>query len=305
MGRLAHQRLAIAAGAVLVVLAGVSLLAPAVTGRGYADFCCKHSHPPSISNPMGTDLEGRDMLARVLRGVRRSMAVGLVAATVATLVGAAVGAVAGYFRGWVDELVSRSVDVFLVIPELAVLLVLADRARSRRDDLVLVSIAIALVLWPGIARVTRAQFISIGRTGYVEAARASGAPDRRIIVRHLVPNAASPIVVAATLAASWAILAESALSFLGYGPTAPDTSLGSLVERGTGAATTRPWLFYFPGLTLLLVCLCVNFVGDGLREASDPRAELVTRRGRRRPSAAIEDGRKPKRRRSRSAEPGQ
>ncbi|MEA2704424.1 MAG: glutathione transport system permease protein, partial [Actinomycetota bacterium] len=190
-----------------------------------------------------------------------------------TVVGVGVGALAGYHRGWVDEVIARGIDLFLVVPELAVLLVLANRARSQRDNWLLVSLAIALVTWPVIARVTRGLFLSISETGYVEAARATGSSDRRIIARHVLPNAAGPIVVAATLAVTWAILAEAALGFLGFGPSQPDTSLGVLVESGSGALATRPWMFYFPGAVLLLVCLCVNFVGDGVRDALDSRSD--------------------------------
>jgi ABC-type dipeptide/oligopeptide/nickel transport system permease subunit len=147
----------------------------------------------------------------------------------------------------------------------------------------LVALTISLVTWPVIARVTRALFVSIRQTGYVEAARAVGATDRRIVVRHVLPNAAGAVVVAATLAVSWAILTEAALSFLGFGPTPPDTSLGSLVQEGTRALGTASWLFYFPGAVLLLICLCVNFVGDGLRDALDSRTDRHPRRKVRRP----------------------
>jgi len=259
--------------AVLGLLLALSLLIPVVTGHGYGDQSDATSRPPSLSYPMGTDELGRDMSARVGRGLERSLVVGVLVAAISTLVGVGVGAAAGYYRGWVDELISRSIDLFLVVPELAVLLVVANRARSQRDNWLLVSLTIALVTWPVIARLTRALFVSITETGYVEAARAVGSPDYRIIARHVLPNAAGPIVVAATLAVSWAILAEAALGFLGFGPTQPDTSLGVLVESGTGALATRPWLFYFPGAVLVVVCLCVNFVGDGFRDALDSRSD--------------------------------
>ncbi len=273
-GRFLRQAPAVAALGVLALLLVLTVVGPVLSGHRYGDLCCAASRPPSWSNPMGTDALGRDMLARILRGVQRSLVVGLGAAAAATFFGVAVGTVAAWFRGWVDELVARSVDLCLTIPELAVLLVLANRASSARDQWLVVSLAIALVSWPVIARVTRGQVLSVSRTGYVDAARATGAPDRRIIVRHVLPNIAGSIVVAATLAVSWAILAESGLSFLGYGPGSPDTSLGTLVEKGADALSTRPWLFYGPGLTLVLLCLCVNYVGDGLRHALDPRAEL-------------------------------
>jgi peptide/nickel transport system permease protein len=280
--RFCHQPLAVAAVVVLATLLAFSLLGPTFTGQDYGELSADESQPPSLSHPMGTDGLGRDLLALVGRGVQRSVVVGLLVATISTLVGVAVGAAAGYFRGWVDEMIARSIDLFLVVPELAVLLVLSNRARSQRDNWLLVALTISVVTWPVIARVTRAAFLSLRRTGYVEAARAAGASDRRIIVRHVVPNAAGPIVVAATLAVSWAILTEATLAFLGFGPTRPDTSLGTLVEAGTRSLGTRPWLFYFPGATLLVICLCVNFVGDGLRDALDSRLE---RRDRRRPGS--------------------
>ncbi len=287
--RFLHQPLAVASLVVLAALLVFSLLGPRVTGHGYADTCCPASQPPSLSNPMGTDGLGRDLLSRVARGLQRSLVVGLLVAAISTVVGVGVGAVAGYYRGWMDELIARSIDLFLIVPELVVLLVLANRARSQRDNWLLVSLSIALVTWPVIARVTRGLFRSISETGYVEAARAAGASDRRILARHLLPNAAGPIVVAATLAVAWAILAEAALGFLGFGPTRPDTSLGVLVEDGTNALATRPWLFYFPGAVLLLVCLCVNFVGDGVRDAIDTRADRRTRR-RPAPAQAVRSG---------------
>ncbi|MEA2844413.1 MAG: glutathione transport system permease protein, partial [Actinomycetota bacterium] len=272
-GRFFRQSVTIAALAVLILLLGFSLLGARVTGHGYGDVCCPASHPPSLSFPMGTDEIGRDVLSRVSRGIQRSVVVGVLVGTISTLVGVSVGALAGYFRGWADELIARSIDLFLIIPELAVLLVLANRGRSQRDNWLLVSLTISLVSWPVIARITRGVCLSIRQAGYVEAARAAGASDRRIIARHVLPNAAGPIIVAATLGVSWAILGVAALGFLGFGPTRPDVSLGTLVESGMGSVGPRPWLFYGPGIVLLLICLSVNFVGDCLRDALDSHTD--------------------------------
>ncbi len=233
------------------------------------------SEPPSLEHPMGTNDIGDDVLALVLHGARRSIAVGLLVAAVATAVGVAVGALAGYYRGWVDTVLARMVDLALTLPVLAVLLVLTSRVRGQRDSWVVVALIISAVAWPGIARVVRAVFISISEREFAEAARAVGASDVRIIVRHMLPHAAGPIVVVATLTVAVGILAEAALSFLGFGTTGSEASLGSLVAQAQVAAPTRPWLFYFPGATLLLVCLCVNFVGDGIRDSFDPNHALT------------------------------
>lgn len=228
------------------------------------------SSPPSLDHPMGTTDIGDDLLTLVLRGARRSVAVGLLVAALATTFGVAVGAVAGYYRGWVDTVLARLVDLALTIPVLAVLLVLTARIRDQRNSWVVVAVIISAVTWPGIARVVRAVFLSVSEREFAEAARAIGASDARIIFRHMLPHAVGPIVVIATLTVAIGILAEAALSFLGFGVTGSASSLGSLVAQGQIAARTRPWLFYFPGATLVVVCLCVNFVGDGLRDSLDP-----------------------------------
>ena len=170
-----------------------------------------------------------------------------------------------------DAVLSRLTDLVLTIPVLAILLVFAARVSTRRGNTVLIALAIAGVTWPGIFRVVRSTFLSLREREWVEAARAVGATERRIVVRHLLPAAAGPIIVAATLTVAWAIVAEAALGFLGFGISSPDVSLGYLVQQGQVSSTNRPWLFYFPGLVLLVTCLCVNFVGDGLRAAIDPR----------------------------------
>jgi len=267
--RFVRRPVAVACLIVLVFVLAVSLLGGTVAPTRYGQPSADLSQPPSWSHPMGTDGIGRDLFSRVLRGAQKSVQVALLATAVATVVGVVLGAWAGYRRGWLDAALSRLVDLVLTIPVLAVLLVVASRAGRQRGNWVVIALVIAAATWPGIFRVVRATFISLSARGFVEAARAAGASEGRIVFRHLIPNAAGPIVVVATLTVAWAIAAEASLSFLGFGAT---VSLGSLVEVGDAAAQTRPWLFYFPGLVLVLVCLCANVVGEGLRDALDPRA---------------------------------
>ena len=171
------------------------------------------------------------------------------------------------------NLVGRLTDFFLIVPVLAFILVVASLMRDRRGSWPLVALLIALVTWPGTARVVRAAVLSITRTGFVEASKGLGASDLRIIARHVLPNASGTIIVTAVLAVAAGILIEATLTFLGLGVSPPDVSLGQLVAQARGASRTHPWLFYIPGGVLVLMCLCVNFVGDGLRDALDPRRD--------------------------------
>jgi peptide/nickel transport system permease protein len=201
--------------------------------------------------------------------------IALIVAGLATTAGALIGAVAGYYRGWVDNLLMRITDLFLVIPSLVVFALLANYVRGEGGNWLQLSFLISAFFWMGIARVVRGVFLSLREKEFVEAARALGASDRRIIFRHLLPNAIGPIIVNATIAVAVAILLEAALSFLGLGVQPPDTSLGVLVAQGQQAAQTRPWLFYFPGLFIIMIALTVNFLGDGLRDAFDPTQRRV------------------------------
>ena len=266
-----HRRAAIGLAFIAVLLTG-SVVATAITGNGFDDVnTAVANHRPSWAHPMGTDEIGRDLFFRVLRGSWVSLRVALVVAGLSTAVGAAVGALAGWYRGWVDALLGRLIDFALTIPVLAVLLVLANRAHSRRESWLAVAIVIAGVTWPGVARVTRSVFLTLSAETYVESARAVGASGWRIVRSHLLPNAIGPIIVAATVAVAWGVLAEAALAYLGFGLQEPATSLGLLIEKGKDASGTRPWLFYSPGLVLTLICLCVALIGDGLRDSFDPR----------------------------------
>ena len=206
-----------------------------------------------------------------MRGIQWSMLMAAVFAVVAVALGVLVGAVSGYAGGRTDEVLMRLVDVILTLPFLAVVLVLSAAFPGVRSP-VGIALIIALLSWMSLARIVRVQFLSLREREYVEAAHALGASDRRIVLRHLIPNSMGPITVWATLGAVGAIGAEAALSFLGFGVQGSGISLGRLVAEGAAAAASRPWLFYFPGLTLLIIVLSVSMIGDGIQDAFDPSA---------------------------------
>jgi peptide/nickel transport system permease protein len=273
--RFLRHRLAVASLVILVVLVAASFLGETVARYRYDEYTDDLSSAPSLSHWFGTNSIGQDTFAQVLRGARRSLLVAILVAAVSTTVGTFVGALAGYYRGVVDLVLMRLTDLFLTIPALAVLLVVASRFRGESGNWLSIALVISGLAWMYLARVVRGIFLSLREREFVEAARALGASDRRIILRHLLPNSLGPIIVNATLLVAAAIGIETALSFLGFGIALPDTSLGRLVAEGVTAARTRWWLFYMPGLYLVLISLCINFVGDGLRDALDPRSEKV------------------------------
>jgi len=270
--RFLQHRLAVLSLVVLVLLVIGSLVGGRLWTYGYAEQLPEFNEPPTWAHPMGIDDIGRDLLAKVFRGAQRSVQVALLVAFLSTSVGTFIGAIAGYYRGIVDAVLMRITDLFLVIPSLAVFLLLARIVGGGWFQLALI---IAAFFWMPIARIVRAEFLSLREKEYVEAARALGATDARIIVRHLLPNAIGSIIVNATIVVAVAILAETGLSYLGLGIAAPDTSLGLLVSEGQSAFKTRPHLFYWPGVLIILIALSVNFVGDGLRDAFDPRQKRV------------------------------
>jgi peptide/nickel transport system permease protein len=224
---------------------------------------------------MGTDNIGHDSLAQIIRGAKKSVEIALMVALLSTSLGTLIGAIAGFYGKWVDNLLMRVTDLFLTIPYIALAATLSTQFGGSKNGWVILAFILVAFGWMSIARVVRGVFLSLREKEYVDAARALGANDRRIIFRHLLPNSMGPIIVNATITVAVAILAETALSFLGLGIQSPDTSLGTLISSGVQAATTRPWLFYFPGLVIIIICLTVNFVGDGLRDALDPTQTRV------------------------------
>jgi peptide/nickel transport system permease protein len=221
----------------------------------------------------GTDTLGRDYLSRVIYGLRTSLWVALMVALLSTVIGTTVGAIAGYYGGTVDNLLMRFTDLVLTLPGLAVLLVASAFLGS--GDPLKVGIILALLFWTPLARIVRGTFLSLREKEYVEAAKASGAGDGRIIVRHMLPNTLGPIIVNATLIVAAAILVEAALSFLGFGIQPPNPALGKLISDGQGEGFNLWWLVTFPGLMIVLIALAINFIGDGLRDALDPTQRRV------------------------------
>jgi ABC-type dipeptide/oligopeptide/nickel transport system permease subunit len=273
--RFMAHKLAVGSLVVFLLMVLISLIGGRFWKYGYADITNEFSSPPSLEHPMGTDDIGHDTLAQVLRGAQKSVQVALLVAFLATTIGTVIGAVAGYYRGWVDSALMRFTDLILTIPAIAILAVLASTVASEAGNWFFIGLILALLQWTYIARVVRGTFLSLREKEFVEAARALGASDTRIMFRHLLPNATGSIIVNATVTVAIAILLETALSFLGLGIKPPDTSLGLLVSTGQQAATTRPWLFYFPGLVIIVIALTINFVGDGLRDAFDPTQTRV------------------------------
>lgn len=222
-------------------------------------------------HPFGQDSTGKDYFSLVMVGTQRSLIIALVVGVVSTTIGAVMGAVAGYYRGWVDNVLMRITDIFIVIPLLVLAAVLGAIAGNAGGGIFALALMIGIVSWTGLARLVRGEVLSLREREYVAAARATGASSFRIIFKHLLPNTIGIIVVNATFAIGGAILLESSLSFLGFGVQPPETSLGLLISQYQGAFTNRPWLFWWPGMIILVVVLAVNFLGDGLRDAFDPR----------------------------------
>jgi ABC-type dipeptide/oligopeptide/nickel transport system permease subunit len=273
--RFMAHKLAVGSLAVFLLVVIISLIGGRFWKYGYADITDEFSSPPSLEHPMGTDDIGHDSMAQILRGAQKSVQVALMVAFLSTTFGAVLGAIAGFYRGWVDAALMRFTDLILTIPSIAILAVLAATLADQAGNWFFVGLVLSLLLWTYIARVVRGTFLSLREKEFVEAARALGASDTRIMFRHLLPNATGSIIVNATVMVSVAILTETALSFLGLGIKAPDTSLGLLISAGTQAASTRPWLFWFPGVFIVIIALTINFVGDGLRDAFDPTQTRV------------------------------
>ena len=225
--------------------------------------------PPSLSHPFGTDDLGRDLATRILYGGRVSLSVGLLAVTVAVSIGTLVGVVAGYYGGWIDSLLMRFVDMMFSFPRLFLLILFGVFFKGMTVGVIV--LVLGVLSWMTTSRLVRASFLSLKRREFVEAARSVGARDRRIIVRHILPNSLAPIIVAATLGVAAAIIAESTLSFLGLGIQPPTSSWGNMLNHATTDMGKAPWLAFFPGFFIFLAVMSINFIGDGLRDALDPR----------------------------------
>jgi len=266
--RLRRNRMAMA-GAVIVLVMFVLAAAAPLLGRdpGAIDIA-QRLLAPGWRHPLGTDDLGRDVLTRILYGARISLLVGFVAVGIATGIGILLGAVAGYYGRWVDALLMRFVDIMLCFPTFFLILaVIAFLDPSIWN----IMIIIGLTGWMGVARLVRAEFLSLRERDFVLAARAVGADDARIIFRHILPNALSPVLVSVTLGVAGAILTESALSFLGIGVQPPTPSWGNMLITGKQTLGTAWWMSVFPGLAILVTVLGYNLLGEGIRDALDPR----------------------------------
>jgi ABC-type dipeptide/oligopeptide/nickel transport system permease subunit len=219
-------------------------------------------------HPFGQDILGKDIFARVMRGIQQSLVVIVLVGFISTVVGVVVGSIAGFVRGWLDNLLMRFTDVIIIVP---VLVLGAVLGRSVGGNAVALGVLLGLIAWPGLARLVRAEFLALREREFVDAARVAGASSFRIIFKHILPNSIGVVVVNATLLMSAAILIETSLSYLGFGITAPDISLGQIISEYNEAFKTRPWLFWYPGLFIIIIALSINFIGDGLRDAFDPR----------------------------------
>ncbi|HET8999011.1 MAG TPA: ABC transporter permease [bacterium] len=270
--RFRHHKVALGGAAVVLVLVLITLLAGVIAPYRFEDIdLTARLRSPSWTHLLGTDTIGHDVFTRLLYAGRVSLLVGFSAATVATLVGIVVGATAGFYGGVVDNVLMRMTDVWLALPELPILIILSRYLGGSVGGIVFV---ISLFAWRGVARLVRGEVLKLKGQEFTDAARALGATDIRILVRHLVPNALAPVIVAATLIVGGAILTEAALSFLGIGIQPPVPSWGNMLQNAQDFILSAPRLAIYPGVMIFLTVLCFNFLGDGLRDALDPRLKL-------------------------------
>lgn len=233
--------------------------------------------PPSANHLFGTNSLGQDLLAQTLRGMQKSMLIGICVAFISATIAATVGSVAGYFGGWRDRILMAVVDLLLVVPSFILIAIITPRTKQSGTILWLI-LLLAGFGWMISSRMLRGLTMSLRDREFVEAARYMGVANRRIIVRHILPNVASILIIDTALNVGLAILAETGLSFLGFGVQPPDVSLGTLIADGTSSATTFPWVFLFPASVLVAIVLCANLVGDGLRDALDPGSRTLRQR---------------------------
>jgi len=256
-------------GALALIALLTPYLAPHDPAAQALDIVAGRFRPPTWEHPMGTDEFGRDVLSRVLYGGRVSLAIGTLAILIAVSLGSLVGSLAGYVRGWVDAVAMRTVDLLLSFPRLVLLITIVAFVTP---SVFLITVVLGLTGWMATSRLVRGEVLSLREREFVQAARALGLSRSRILLRHVLPNAAGPIIVAATLGIGNTILVEASLSFLGMGVPPPAPTWGGMVADGKEALLTAPWITLFPGLAIVLTVMSFNLVGDGLRDALDPRA---------------------------------
>ncbi|MFN8398784.1 MAG: ABC transporter permease [Anaerolineales bacterium] len=286
--RFRRHKMAIVGVGVLILLILYSFGGAFFVTEKYSNFTNtkERLQPPSAEHPFGTDTVGRDLMARTIYGGQISIIIGITAAFVEVMMGILIGAIAGYFGGKIDAILMRFTEAMLNLPQLLLLIVMAKFfssdiknidlfGREFSGSVVVIIFIIGLTSWPYLARIVRAEFLSIKEREFILAARATGTPTWEIIFKHILPNSIAPIVVSATLGVAGAISLEAYVSFLGLGVRAPTATWGNMLENAYRYIESAYWMWLFPGLFIVLIVLSINFVGDGLRDALDPRSRTV------------------------------
>ncbi len=286
--RFRRHKMAMFGALILILLVVYSFGGAFILPESYANFAATPLRltPPSTEHPFGTDTIGRDVLARTIYGGQISLIIGLLAVLIENIIGITIGALAGYYGGIIDSILMRMTEAMLNIPEIFLLIVMAKFfggkipeiflfGREFSGSVVVIVVIIGLTSWMYLARIVRAEFLSLKENDFVLAARATGTSNAEIIFRHILPNSIAPIIVSATLGVANAILAEAYISFLGLGVQPPTATWGNMLDGANNYLESAPWLWFFPGLLILLTVLSINFLGDGLRDAIDPRSRTV------------------------------
>jgi len=283
-----RHKMAIVGAVVLIFLFFYSFGGAFIYSEKYSNFTdtAMHLSPPSAAHPFGTDGIGRDILARTIYGGQISLFIGLISVIIETVFGIVIGAIAGYYGGVIDAILMRITEAMLNIPTIFLLIVMSKflggdipaiefAGRIYSGSVIVIVMIIGLTSWMYLARIVRADFLTLKESEFVLAARATGTPNIQIIFMHILPNSLAPIIVSATLSVANAILAEAYISFLGLGVQQPTATWGNMLENSNNYLDTAPWLWFFPGMLILLTVLSINFLGDGLRDALDPRSRTV------------------------------
>jgi peptide/nickel transport system permease protein len=286
--RFRRHKMAIFGTITLVLILLYASIGSFIFSEGYANRTETGNalQAPSREHPFGTDTIGRDILARTIYGGQISIMIGLTAMLVEVILGVSIGAMAGYFGGWLDSVLMRVTEAILVIPQIFLLLVMARyfassipniklMGRTFSGSVVVIVFVIGITSWPYLARLVRAQFLSVKENDYILAARATGTSTKDIILRHVLPNSVAPIIVSATLSVAAAIILEAYISFLGLGVQPPTATWGNMLEGAYNYIESAWWLWFFPGRFILVIVLSINFLGDGLRDALDPHSRAV------------------------------
>jgi peptide/nickel transport system permease protein len=267
-----QDRIAVASVSIILIFALGAIFASYLTpypGQGLGEpNIVEKFRPPSLAHPFGTDNLGRDLLARILFGGRNSLSIGFLVVGIAVLIGLPLGAISGYFGGWIDEAIMRLTDIFLSFPPLLLAIAIAAALGPSFTNSM---IAISITWWPWYARLVRAQAVSVRERSFIEAARGIGVKHRMIIARHILPNIVTPVLVQGTMDVGSAILTAASMSFIGLGPQPPVADWGQMVSIGRIYILNQPWFAAFPGLTIFLVTLAFNLLGDSVRDIVDPR----------------------------------